>query len=78
MPLFSNDNVCNFFFFFNAPPTTPQARRHNLLILEDDPYYFLQFYEWPPSLLSMDEDGRVLRFDSMSKVLTYGAGWNFI
>jgi DNA-binding transcriptional MocR family regulator len=47
------------------------ARKHQLLILEDDPYYFLQFAspaERPPSLMSMDTDGRVLRFDSMSKV----------
>ncbi|KAI9001792.1 pyridoxal phosphate-dependent transferase [Hyaloraphidium curvatum] len=53
------------------------ARKYGLLILEDDPYYFLQFRERLPSYLSMDEDGRVLRFDSMSKVLSAGVriGW---
>ena len=50
------------------------AREYDLLILEDDPYYFLQFGDGPrtPSLLSMDEDGRVLRFDSLSKLLSSG------
>lgn len=48
------------------------AGRHNLIVLEDDPYYFLQFESaWPPSLASMDRDGRVLRFDSMSKVTSH-------
>ncbi|KAG0040228.1 hypothetical protein BGZ83_002623 [Gryganskiella cystojenkinii] len=53
------------------------ARQHNLLILEDDPYYYLQFGEKVPSYLSMDVDGRVLRFDSMSKILSSGlrVGW---
>ena len=50
------------------------AREHDLIILEDDPYYFLQFdYENRlPSLMSMDVDERVLRFDSLSKVLSSG------
>eukprot|EP00041_Stephanoeca_diplocostata_P017690 m.362289 g.362289 ORF g.362289 m.362289 type:complete len:469 (-) comp20786_c1_seq2:868-2274(-) len=48
------------------------ARRWGLLILEDDPYFFLQFGERVPSYLSMDTDGRVLRFDSVSKVLSSG------
>ena len=50
------------------------AREYDLLLLEDDPYYFLQFGDGPrtPSLLSMDEDGRVLRFDSLSKLLSSG------
>jgi DNA-binding transcriptional MocR family regulator len=53
------------------------AREHNLLILEDDPYYYLQFGDKVPSYLSMDTDGRVLRFDSMSKILSSGlrVGW---
>jgi kynurenine/2-aminoadipate aminotransferase len=58
------------------------AQRHDLLILEDDPYYFLQFAtldskNLSPSLFSMDVDGRVLRFDSFSKVLSAGirVGW---
>jgi aspartate/methionine/tyrosine aminotransferase len=42
---------------------------NNLVILEDDPYYFLQYTSPPlPSLFSMDVEGRVIRFDSFSKV----------
>lgn len=58
------------------------ARRHNVLILEDDPYYFLNFdglgedpvtRRRPFSYFALDgeaghESGRVLRFDSFSKV----------
>ncbi|KAF9159054.1 hypothetical protein BGX21_003461 [Mortierella sp. AD011] len=53
------------------------TREHNLLILEDDPYYYLQYGEKIPSYFSMDVDGRVLRFDSMSKILSSGlrVGW---
>lgn len=62
------------------------ARKHNLIIMEDDPYYFLQldgnvgpggFRRPPNSFLSMDTDGRVLRFDSMSKVLSSGLRLGF-
>ncbi|XP_042218767.1 kynurenine/alpha-aminoadipate aminotransferase, mitochondrial-like [Homarus americanus] len=77
--LYINPNACN--------PTgvsfTEERRReiykiasdYNLIILEDDPYYFVQFgdmKDFPPSFLSMDVDGRVLRFDSFSKVLSSG------
>jgi kynurenine/2-aminoadipate aminotransferase len=49
------------------------AREYGLLILEDDPYYWMQFgSSRVPSLLSMDVDGRVLRFDSFSKLLSSG------
>lgn len=63
------------------------ARTYDLLILEDDPYYFLQLPETKsfttavratgsgkplPSFLSMDADGRVLRFDSFSKIVCSG------
>ncbi|EOD07435.1 putative aminotransferase [Emiliania huxleyi CCMP1516] len=67
------------------------ARRYGLIILEDDPYYWRATLAWmvlwrrsggfgaarTPSLLSMDVDGRVLRFDSTSKLLASGArvGW---
>ena len=56
------------------------ARKHDLLILEDDPYYFLQFCpqdQVAKSFLELDEDGRVLRFDSLSKILSSGMriGW---
>ncbi|KAI9327887.1 pyridoxal phosphate-dependent transferase [Obelidium mucronatum] len=54
------------------------AQRFDLLILEDDPYYYLQFGDTrTPSYFSMDVDGRVLRFDSFSKILSAGVrvGW---
>jgi kynurenine/2-aminoadipate aminotransferase len=61
------------------------AQKYNLIILEDDPYFNL-FYgsskapktieEYTPptttSYLSIDNDGRVLRFDSFSKILSSG------
>jgi DNA-binding transcriptional MocR family regulator len=54
------------------------ARTADLLIVEDDPYFYLQLDGPPsPSLLSLDTDGRVLRLDSVSKVLAAGLriGW---
>jgi kynurenine/2-aminoadipate aminotransferase len=55
------------------------AQKWNLLILEDDPYYFLQYDEpLERSYFSMDTDGRVLRFDSFSKVLSAGARLGFV
>lgn len=46
---------------------------YNIIILEDDAYYFLHFLEdQPVSFLSLDVEGRVIRFDSMSKVLSSG------
>ena len=59
------------------------ARDANVLIVEDDPYYFLQYGSgssssssssstYTPSFLSMDVDGRVIRTDSFSKVLSAG------
>ena len=54
------------------------AQKYDLIIVEDDPYYYLQFDEQrTPSYLSMDIDGRVLRLDSMSKILSSGIriGW---
>ncbi|RKP27460.1 aminoadipate aminotransferase, partial [Syncephalis pseudoplumigaleata] len=58
------------------------ARELDLIIIEDDPYYHLQ-YDGPsdaallPSLLSMDTDGRVIRLESLSKILAPGMrlGW---
>ena len=51
-----------------------------MLILEDDPYYYLQFLQGnrPPSFLSLDTEGRVLRFDSFSKVLSSGLRLGFV
>ncbi|EGN98737.1 hypothetical protein SERLA73DRAFT_181360 [Serpula lacrymans var. lacrymans S7.3] len=54
------------------------SRKHNFLILEDDPYYFLYYgkTERPPSYFTLEmeepEVGRVLRFDSLSKILSAG------
>ncbi|XP_063776703.1 kynurenine/alpha-aminoadipate aminotransferase, mitochondrial isoform X2 [Pseudophryne corroboree] len=55
------------------------AREYDLIIVEDDPYYFLQFNKpWAPSFLSMDVDGRVIRADSMSKILSSGLRIGFL
>ncbi|XP_066243992.1 kynurenine/alpha-aminoadipate aminotransferase, mitochondrial [Saccopteryx leptura] len=55
------------------------ARKYDFLIIEDDPYYFLQFNKpWAPTFLSMDIDGRVIRADSFSKVLSSGLRIGFI
>ncbi|XP_069487514.1 kynurenine/alpha-aminoadipate aminotransferase, mitochondrial isoform X2 [Ambystoma mexicanum] len=55
------------------------AREYDLLIVEDDPYYFLQFTKpWAPTFLSMDVDGRVIRTDSMSKILSSGLRIGFL
>ncbi|XP_018415539.1 PREDICTED: kynurenine/alpha-aminoadipate aminotransferase, mitochondrial isoform X2 [Nanorana parkeri] len=55
------------------------AQEYDLIIVEDDPYYFLQFNKpWAPSFLSMDVDGRVIRADSMSKVLSSGLRIGFL
>ncbi|KAM5264708.1 kynurenine/alpha-aminoadipate aminotransferase, mitochondrial [Ctenodactylus gundi] len=55
------------------------ARKYDFLIIEDDPYYFLQFNKpWAPTFLSMDTDGRVIRADSFSKILSSGLRVGFI
>jgi kynurenine/2-aminoadipate aminotransferase len=54
---------------------------YDLLILEDDPYYFMQYSSsgaLERSFLSMDTDGRVLRFDSFSKILSSGLRLGFV
>ncbi|XP_058806903.1 kynurenine/alpha-aminoadipate aminotransferase, mitochondrial-like isoform X2 [Phymastichus coffea] len=49
------------------------AQRYDFLILEDDAYYFLHFLDQQPkSFLSLDVDGRVLRLDSFSKIMSSG------
>ncbi|KIJ59657.1 hypothetical protein HYDPIDRAFT_100292 [Hydnomerulius pinastri MD-312] len=59
------------------------AHEHNFLILEDDPYFYLYFgkAERPPSYfkleLEMPEVGRVVRFDSFSKILSAGMRMGF-
>jgi len=62
------------------------ARKHNIIILEDDPYYFMYFGTGPriPSYLMLEAQtgnrtvGRVLRFDSFSKVLSAGIRIGFV
>ncbi|CAI9158696.1 unnamed protein product [Rangifer tarandus platyrhynchus] len=55
------------------------ARKYDFLIIEDDPYYFMQFNKpWAPTFLSMDVDGRVIRADSFSKILSSGLRVGFI
>nr|XP_027783024.1 kynurenine/alpha-aminoadipate aminotransferase, mitochondrial isoform X1 [Marmota flaviventris] len=55
------------------------ARKYDFLIIEDDPYYFLQFNKpWEPTFLSMDVDGRVVRADTFSKVLSSGLRVGFL
>ncbi|XP_034086291.1 kynurenine/alpha-aminoadipate aminotransferase, mitochondrial isoform X1 [Gymnodraco acuticeps] len=55
------------------------ARQYDMLIIEDDPYYFLQFDKpWAPTFLSMDVDGRILRTDSFSKILSSGLRIGFV
>ncbi|XP_076165337.1 kynurenine/alpha-aminoadipate aminotransferase, mitochondrial [Ptiloglossa arizonensis] len=49
------------------------AQKYDFLIIEDDPYYFLNFVdEKPTSFFEMDTDGRVIRLDSFSKILSAG------
>jgi hypothetical protein len=61
------------------------ARKHNLLILEDDAYAFLHFNpaQQAPSYIELEgrdggETGRVIRFDSMSKILSSGMRIGFL
>ncbi|XP_076657848.1 kynurenine/alpha-aminoadipate aminotransferase, mitochondrial [Halictus rubicundus] len=52
---------------------------YNFLILDDDPYHFLHFEdEQPKSFLSLDTEGRVIRLDSFSKVISSGLRLGFI
>jgi len=50
------------------------ASRFDLLILEDDPYQLIRLdgSPPPPTIQSMDTEGRVLRLDSFSKIFTPG------
>ena len=61
------------------------AREHDFLILEDDPYYYLYFgaAARPPSYFALEPQvlpkvGRVLRFDSLSKILSSGIRIGFM
>ncbi|KAJ6262254.1 Aromatic amino acid aminotransferase [Drechslerella dactyloides] len=66
------------------------CQQYDIIILEDDPYWFLQYDLFPtlpdnrtflarltPSYITLDTDGRVLRFDTFSKSMAPGCrlGW---
>ncbi|XP_026500078.1 kynurenine/alpha-aminoadipate aminotransferase, mitochondrial [Vanessa tameamea] len=54
------------------------ACKYDFLLVEDDPYMFLNYNKASiPSFLSLDVCGRVIRLDSVSKVISSGlrAGW---
>lgn len=65
------------------------SREHNFLILEDDPYFYLYFGDAPrpPSYFHLEKViptkdgspnvGRVLRFDSFSKIVSAGMRMGF-
>ncbi|KAF4614086.1 hypothetical protein D9613_007470 [Agrocybe pediades] len=59
------------------------AREHNFIILEDDPYFYLYYGKEPryPSYFALEleepEVGRVLRFDTFSKILSAGMRLGF-
>lgn len=50
------------------------ARRFDLLVIEDDPYRMITFDGGDPlpTLQSLDQDGRVIRLDSFSKIFLPG------
>ena len=48
------------------------AQEYNFLIWEDEAYFFLEERPLSPSFLSMDVDGRVVRFDTFSKTIAPG------
>ncbi|KAF9533948.1 pyridoxal phosphate-dependent transferase [Crepidotus variabilis] len=60
------------------------ARKHDFLIFEDDPFYYLYYgaTRQPRSYFSLERElpevGRVLRFDSLSKILSAGLRIGFV
>ena len=64
------------------------AKRFNFMIFEDDAYYYLDYCEGKgaqriPSYMALEssvihETGRVIRFDSMSKVFGPGLRLGFV
>ncbi|XP_059157783.1 kynurenine/alpha-aminoadipate aminotransferase, mitochondrial-like [Physella acuta] len=53
------------------------CRKYDVIILEDAAYYFMQFQQRRRGFQSIDVDGRVLRFDTFSKIIGagYRLGW---
>nr|XP_058927519.1 kynurenine/alpha-aminoadipate aminotransferase, mitochondrial isoform X2 [Kogia breviceps] len=76
----SQEGLCKVFeMIVNPGDNILLARKYDFLIIEDDPYYFMQFNKpWAPTFLSMDVDGRVIRADSFSKVLSSGLRIGFL
>ncbi|KAI0342591.1 PLP-dependent transferase [Trametopsis cervina] len=60
------------------------AQEHDFIILEDDPYHFLYYGSAPrpPSYFALEKDvaspGRVIRFDTLSKILSSGMRLGFV
>ena len=55
------------------------AETYNFLILEDDPYSFIHFLDKAPTtFLELDTKGRVIRLDSISKVISPGLRLAFV
>ncbi|XP_076178119.1 kynurenine/alpha-aminoadipate aminotransferase, mitochondrial [Ptiloglossa arizonensis] len=55
------------------------ACEYNFLIVDDDPYHFMHFDDTEPkSFLSLDTEGRVIRLDSFSKVISSGIRLGFV
>lgn len=55
------------------------ACEYNFLIIDDDPYHFMHFDDVEPkSFLSLDTEGRVIRLDSFSKVVSSGIRLGFV
>lgn len=61
------------------------ARQYHFLILEDDPYYYLYYgeQERSPSYFKLETEdghpvGQVVRFDSLSKILSAGLRLGFV
>jgi kynurenine/2-aminoadipate aminotransferase len=49
------------------------AAEHDMIIMEDDPYFYVHPQrDSVKSFLSLDTDGRVIRFDSLSKLISSG------
>jgi tryptophan aminotransferase len=68
-------------------PRLRLSKRFNFMIFEDDAYYFLNFDESQSathrSYLAMEkeingETGRVIRFDSLSKIVSSGMRLGFL
>ncbi len=68
------------YHLLTTAPSLRLAKKFNFVIFEDDAYYFLDFADpatKPRTYLTLEsetngETGRVLRFDSLSKIVSSG------